>query len=36
MGDIEDGAFGRLVDWFIKALLWVLMLFGFFKDKGKK
>jgi len=34
MGDIEDGAFGKLVDWLVTAFLWVMELF--MRDKGKK
>ena len=33
MGDIEDGAFGKLVDWLVTAFLWVMDFLGGF---GKK
>jgi hypothetical protein len=32
MGDIGDGAFGKLVDWLVTAFLWVTS-FGFGKKK---
>ena len=36
MGDIEDGAFGKLVDWLVETFLWVMTLFGAFRDKDEK
>jgi len=36
MGDIEDGFFGKFVDWIVESFLWVLTLFESFKDKDKK
>lgn len=34
MGDVEDGAFGKMIGWFIDAFLWLMNLFG--KLSGRK